>query len=157
MFPPVDKKSRWFGSQGSSVSRACLDELTKAMIHALASHLTYLRQKAEKNGITLRYRLYITRSTGQLEPLPVSLAAFTTLKIDRPDVTPLVEGFVQSCLTQPANEIEPVSKREGNGGMVIACGPESIVMEAQNAISGLDMRDRIEIGGLDFHGEKYSL
>jgi ferric-chelate reductase len=40
---------------------------------------------------------------------------------------------------------------------VVACGPEGIVMEAKNAVAGLGVVERVNCGGVGFHGECYNL
>lgn len=44
------------------------------------------------------------------------------------------------------------------GGMaVVACGPEGIVTESQNAVASLGIGERVRCGGVAFHGECYTL
>lgn len=40
---------------------------------------------------------------------------------------------------------------------MIACGPEGIVAECRNAVSGLGVGERVRVGGVGFHGECYAI
>lgn len=74
----------------------------------------------------------------------------TTLSPYRPEVAQLVREALPAAQD---------GGRVGSAGglAVVACGPEGIVMEAKNAVAGLGVVERVNCGGVGFHGECYNL
>ena len=132
--------------------------LAAATIESMAPTLAYLAALASTSGFQLIYHLYLTNPPRPLPSgSPPSLPATTTLAPYRPSISQLVrealppptfpeleEGRTKTCCT--------------HGGLaVVACGPEGLVTESRNAVAVLGVGERVRCGGVDFHGECYTL
>ncbi|KAJ9100909.1 hypothetical protein QFC20_005325 [Naganishia adeliensis] len=130
----------------------------ESTIESMAPTLAYLAALASTSGFQLIYHLYLTHPPRPLPSgPPPSLPATTTLAPYRPAISQLVrealppptfpeleEGRTKTCCT--------------HGGLaVVACGPEGIVTESRNAVAVLGIGERVRCGGVDFHGECYTL
>ncbi|WVO16320.1 hypothetical protein L204_103995 [Cryptococcus depauperatus] len=143
-------------------------------IEALAPTLSHLYTLSQKLCLSLTYNLYLSDPPHPLPPSPTLLPATTTLSPYRPEVAQLVrEALPLPLALREDSSLEEgefglddseghvpyhgFSKGYGGGLAVVACGPEGIVMEAKNAVAGLGITERIQCGGITFHGECYAI
>jgi ferric-chelate reductase len=142
-----------------------MSSMRLATIESMSATLTYLHTLATTtNAFQLNYHLYLTCPPAPL-PFgpPPSLPPTTQLSPYRPSISQLVR---ESLPPPTFPELEYGMDDTVNaprtccslGGMaVVACGPEGIVTESRNAVASLSVGERVRCGGVDFHGECYTL
>ncbi|OCF60483.1 ferric-chelate reductase [Kwoniella mangroviensis CBS 10435] len=134
-------------------------------IQAISPTLTYLHDQSNNLGIELQYNLYLSNPPNPLPDVPSTLPATTKLSPYRPEISQLLrQSLPIPTSTTDSIQLESHMAQDeirgggiGGGLAVIACGPEGIVTESKNAIANLSVKDRVRSGGIEFHGECYSL
>ena len=122
-------------------------------IEALAPTLSHLHGRACAVGVHLSYNLYLSNPPTPLPPPPDSMPDGTTLSPYRPEIAQLV----RAALPTAQSDAEGTPSSTGGGLLVVASGPEGIVLEARNAVACLGVNERVAAGGVGFHGEQYAL
>ncbi|KAJ9101116.1 hypothetical protein QFC21_003334 [Naganishia friedmannii] len=129
-------------------------------IESMSATLTYLHALATStNAFQLNYHLYLTSPPAPLPPgPPSSLPATTKLSPYRPAISQLVRESLPPPTLPELEEGRGAKTCCSLGGLaVVACGPEGIVTESRNAVACLSIGERVRCGGVDFHGECYTL
>lgn len=125
-------------------------------VEALSPRLVHLRQIAPPS-CELIYRFHLTNPTSS--PLP-TLPFPSDVSPYRPSISQLVRESLPppTILEIEENDGQPTRTCCSHGGLaVIACGPDGIVAESGNAVASLSVKERVRVGGVRFHGERYAI
>lgn len=125
-------------------------------VEALAPRLLHLRQIAP-SSCELAYHFFLTKP---VSPTPDTLPSLNaTISPFRPSISQLVRESLPppTMLEIEENGGEPKTCCTHGGMAVVACGPDGIVAESGNAVASLSLSERVRVGGVAFHGERYAI
>ncbi|KIK15846.1 hypothetical protein PISMIDRAFT_16235 [Pisolithus microcarpus 441] len=115
---------------------------------------------AAGSSLDIHFSIFVTCLC---DPEAVPFIPNCNVKLERPSVYILLRDTVglsrpPSLESQEAGEEKPLVEPHGGGGVAVcASGPESLVIEARNAVARLGVGDALKLGGVVVHVESFAL